>query len=178
MPDQPASAADPNTLLTRAREAVWRAIDESPLLADELSETGRAFRRLMRFDDDLPERDAAPSGISDFPCLSIVPTTIDPAWFTAEMMNFHLVLACVLWTDGWQLPQPEQLAVRIWRAIHKQGEDGPTSTVSYIQRAIGYHPKLVRPIEFAFVRVGEQQQTKATRVTLRIGLRCQQDPFA
>lgn len=165
-------------LLTNARRAIWSAIDNWPDLAG-------AFNLKLRFDSvGADQDDGALSGgmltdtlepsLSDLPAISVIPTTVDPSWWTHEMMTFLASYQVVIWTRDWYLPDAEDLIEKTWKAIWQAAASD--SSAGYVKVATGYHPKRIGPIQWQMASVGRDRSLRATRVQMTLGLRTQQDP--
>lgn len=155
--------------LAAARNSMWEAIDN-------WSETAGVFAEDYRFNEAIDQIDLNGPSISDFPAIMILPTSVTPAWFTHEMMQFPMVYGVTVWTQDWALPEGEDLIERVMNAIYRATPPG--QTVTYVKKATGFYPERLGPISWKFIKTGQDQAVKATAITMNIGLRLQKDPFA
>lgn len=157
--------------LTDARNAVWDAIDNAAALAD-------VFAQKFKLNDEMFLWNRREPSISDLPAIMITPRQIDPQWVLNVAQEYPYLLVVTIWTADFYLPQAEDLAEKVWKAIY---QTGPSATVSYVQAATGYRNKGGIPVTFEPMFLGDngegQNRIAVIKTELSVLLRLRQNPF-
>lgn len=167
-------------LLTTARRALWDAINAWSELRDPQDSSRSLFRLKFDWEADQPLIVEAEPSISDFPAIEIIPSGgVSTSYVTNVAQEWGLSLDVKVWTHGWSLPDVEELAEKIARAIFQAAPDA--STVSYVKAAVGLHPRLAG-ISITAVRLrdsegDDEDLVTATLLRLTIVLPTRFNPF-
>jgi hypothetical protein len=153
--------------LTAARNSLWQAIDNWPDLVGVFAQTFR-WNEAVDFQTDEPSP-------SDFPSLSIRPTTLKPEWFNNDTQQCSLLVNVRLWTQDWTLPEPERRIEQVLDAIYRCVP--PDQKQTYVQLATGFDPIPLQNITFARAKAGNDKSVKCRQVDLYLGLRIHKTPF-
>lgn len=150
MPDLP--AYNSNALLTRARRAVWDAIDNwQPLIDLAANMDVPIFKH--RMEDDLNEILSEDSSFFELPSITVMPGAASEAWEVHRMAKFADQFVLDIKTAF--LDQAEEISEMVWQAIW-QSAPALTPTVSYIRAATGRYPVSVT-INRQVANVGKQK---------------------
>lgn len=105
-------------LLTKARQAVWRALDDWPALRG-------VFKRTWRFEDVAAiEIEPTPS-MGELPAIAIFPADSNAAdWVVNQSRLVPYRLQVTLWTRQGSLLAGERLWEEITRALFQSGPEG------------------------------------------------------
>lgn len=161
------AAAEPDGMLTIARQAVWDAIEAWEPLA--------GLERLYKTDLDVAElqlRDPAPH---ELPALALYWGSISPEWKWNRAQEWPLSLRASLWLPGDEHTAGERYVEQLFDAFYQAKPEN--SSVPYIQAATGYPPRRVSDMTVQSVTLGRAQQLRALRVDIAFALRSNKDPF-
>jgi hypothetical protein len=154
-------------MLTKARRAVWDAIDNWQPLIDWATNTGIVLLK-HRLEDDLSDILSDGSSFFDLPSISVRPASVSEGWEVHRMAKFPDQMMIDVKTA--YLDHAEELSEMIWQAVW-QSAPTATPTVSYIKTATGRHPKTVGIQR----NIGQVGQNKAWVFSLTINLEESQD---
>lgn len=165
--------------LTRARRALWDCIDTWHELRQAGDPSKSIFRLKMRWNEDQPLMADFEPSLSDFPTIEILPAgAISASWDTNVAQSWPYALEIRVWVQGWSLPELEDLAEKVGRAIFQATPEG--STVSYVKNAIGLYPQIggftITPVKIQDGSDDEDAVT-ATRLSLQVLLPAKFNPF-
>lgn len=127
----------PLPILTEARRALWRSVDEWPALAG-------TFRRVWRFEDPCTIGPQFLPAMGELPALLIEPAERSPAeWIGSGTQRVVYTLDLSLWTAGPSLLEGERLWQEIVRAML---ECAPEGQPPYVEQATGAGGLLLGPL--------------------------------
>lgn len=156
----------PEPLLTKARQSVWRAIEDwTPLHG--------VFRRTWKFEEGGNlQRNPIPT-IGDLPALAIYPSkTASIEWVVQQSQRIPYVLEVELWTSQWTLLAGERLWEEIVRALF---QSAPPGQPSHVFLGTGHNGVDLGPVTVSRETLGTSGPT-CTRWRWRIGLRIHWNP--
>lgn len=127
-----------DTLLTDARQALWRCIENYEPLEG-------AFRQKFKFEDDPKGRkgNLSPGNIlstpspKDLPAISIVPELSNTPWFTNVSRRFAYNLSVIMWFDFGHLVTPELRVIQVARAVYSKIDGVP-----HLHEVCGNQPEI------------------------------------
>jgi len=155
-----------NAIQTKARRAVWDAIDNWTPLSDWETNAGYPLWK-QRFEGDLNEILSADGPICDLPQIAVRPADLTEGWETNRMAKF--VDRVVIDVKTVYLDQAEELSEMVWQAVWQSAP--PASTVGYVRTATGRNPTMVS-VQRAMGQIGN---SKAWVFSLTIGFESNQD---
>lgn len=136
----------PTGVLTKARRAVWDAIDH-------WAELEGVFRRTWRFEESGPNPLGLTPTMGDLPALALFPAESPPSeWLLNQVQVFPYTLEARLWTGRWSLPAGEWLWEEIVRAIYQAAPPGAST---YLFAGTGHHDVLLGPVQVRAVSLEE-----------------------
>lgn len=96
-------------ILTTAREAIWRAIDNDGAL--------KVLHKKFKFDDHGALQKGFNPSLGEMPALSLFPAEGGDAWRTNQMRKTEYALQAQLWTPNVDLRAAEDLWEKVCRAV-------------------------------------------------------------
>jgi hypothetical protein len=160
-------AYNPNAIQTKARRAVWDAIDNWQPLLDWQANCDYPLWK-QRFEGDLNEILSKDGPISDLPQIAVRPAALTEGWETNRMAKF--VDQVVIDVKTVYIDQAEELSEMIWQAVW-QSAPADNPTMGYVRSATGRNPTTVS-VQRAIGQIGN---SKAWVYTLTIGFEPSQD---
>lgn len=156
-----------NAIQTKARRAVWDAIDNwAPLIAWAANAGYPLWKQ--RFEGDLNEILSADGPICDLPQIAVRPADLSEGWETNRMAKF--VDRVVIDVKTVYLDQAEELSEMLWQAVWQSAPVG-SPAVGYVRAATGRNPTMVS-VQRAMGQIGN---SKAWVFSLTIGFESNQD---
>ena len=165
-----------NDILTNARLSVWDAINNcSDFLKSD--KTYRITKRYSIDDNGAGIHEIRPA-IRDLPAIAVLPATVTPSWVLNRQQEWPYSIDIHCWTPHWNYEIAEGMTTRILNAIGQVGPEQSIPDFTFIKRATGYYPRRFGPVNFATVRLGDQQDSpKSIRTTIKVTLRLRHDPL-
>lgn len=154
-------------ILTRARRAVWDAIENWEPLQDDDDES--LFVRRYKDEDLAPRLLPAPDQL---PALALVPIPAETFQALHQQHEHRYNLRFLLFTESWNTIVADWYWERILNALFLSGEN-PPSGVSYIQAANGFPPYPTFNSDYSFDKTNE---VKIIVTTIDFGLRVRFNP--
>lgn len=151
-----------DAILTKARQAVWSAIEDWPALRGRL-------KRTWRFEDSAAMQETLEPTIGDLPALAIYPSK-SPAteWIVHQTQRLPYTLELKLWTRNWTLLDGELLWEEITRALF---QSAPTGQPTHVFLGTGHNGVELGPLAVSRQRLGDKGPTVTLwqwSITLRI----------
>lgn len=159
--------------LTDARQAMWQAIRNWPA-------TRSAFKRQFDFDSESAAVVSPKPSPSDFPLISIFPTSVDPRWWVYSAQEWTYALKVEIWVKDWILTPAEQLVRAVVAAVFRSSTNPNDANVApYVEAQIGRLP-VFGPLSFerTFVEQdGDDEPIKAILAELTFLLKIERNPL-
>lgn len=151
-----------DAMLTKARQAVWKAVEEWPPLQGKL-------QRVWKFEDSSAMQGVLEPTIGDLPALAIYPSHTPAAeWVVHQTQRIPYTLELKLWTRNWTLYAGEWLWEEIVRALFQSAAPGQAT---HIFLGTGHNGVDLGPLAVQRTRLGEKGPAVTTwqwSITLRI----------
>ena len=151
---------------------MWRAIRQHP-------DTKNVFNRSFDFESESAAIVTIAPSPSDFPCIAIFPTQVDPAWWVHSMQEWAYALRVQVWVKDWVLTPAEKLARQIVEAVF-QGGRASSTTAGYVETVINGKLPIVQSATLEQVEIAQpddDEPVKAIRVDIVFVLKIQFDPL-
>lgn len=167
---------DDAPVFTKAREAVWDAIDNWPAFAAS-GDTPAAWKRKFKTDEDLEELSLHDPGPAELPAIAVTWGPTSTNWWVNVMQQWQQQLFVTFWLPAHWQEAAEWRLIQLTQAIYQAApEESPT--VSYVRRAVGRPPTKNSPISLELVTLGRAQKLHAWRGTIALQLTANFDPNA
>lgn len=152
--------------LTKARKAVWQAID-----AAEFSVT---WARKYQSDADLEELTLRDPGPSELPALALYWGDTQPEWFTNVMQHWPGLMTATAWLPASLATAGELILQELVAAVFRATVS--PSTVPVVKKTTGHYPK-IRSLRAQLVSYGRSGLRRAVRCDAQFDLTTHFDPL-
>lgn len=166
---------DDMPILTKARGAVWDAINNwAPFAADD--PVPAAWTRKYQSPEDLEELSLHDPGHVDLPAIAVTWGPTATEWWVNTMQKWSQQLFVTFWLPANWEQVAEWRLMQLTQALYQSAP--VDSTVSYIRRATGRPPAKNSPLSLELVALGRSQSLHAWRGTIALDLTANFDPNA
>lgn len=153
-------------MLQTVREAVWTAITNG-------SGTGTTVFKQYKHDTDPNKNpEQIPSGYSDIPAVSVLPSKVDNKWVTQRYNDYDYFLDVLVYDKT--LPAIEGSWELMWKAVIRTAP-AESPTVPYTRGACGKPAELVGTT-FDKKRIGKEEKYVVWTARMTFGFRLQAMP--
>lgn len=152
--------------LTKARKAVWQAID-----AADFSVT---WARKYQSDADLEELTLRDPGPAELPALALYWGDTQPEWFTNVMQHWPGLMTATAWLPASLATAGELILQELVAAVFRATVS--PSTVPVVKKTTGHYPK-IRSLRAQLVSYGRSGLRRAVRCDAQFDLTTQFDPL-
>lgn len=163
--DAPAPAAE-TAELTKARKAVWNAINASTFSI--------TWARKYQTDADLEELTLRDPGPHELPALALYWGDTQPEWFTNVMQHWPSLMTATAWLPARLATCGELILQELVAAVFRACVS--PSTVPAVKKATGHYPKL-RSLRAQLVSHGRSGLRRAVRCDAQFDLTTHFDPL-